>query len=227
MAVGDKASASDRANRRPLKSRDTWWAGWLASALARRGVRPNAVSLLSVLFAALVASALFYLPIVSSRMLCAALLLGAAVCVQLRLLCNLIDGMIAVEGGMKSASGEVYNDLPDRVSDVLIFVGAGYAAGAEGWGPPLGWLVALLSVFTAYVRLLGASLGRGHWFAGPMAKPHRMATLTAALVLSAVECAWGFEGRVLIPALALIALGAVVTSWRRAARIVRELEHDA
>ena len=59
--------------------------------------------------------------------------LAAAACIQLRLLCNLFDGMVAVEGGFKTKSGEIYNELPDRVADVLILAGAGYAMPSSEW----------------------------------------------------------------------------------------------
>ena len=57
----------------------------------------------------------------------------AAVCVQLRLLCNLLDGMVAIEGGKQSPTGMLYNEFPDRVADSLFLVALGYAAGC-GWG---------------------------------------------------------------------------------------------
>lgn len=44
----------------------------------------------------------------------------AAVFIQCRLLCNLFDGMVAVEGGKSTPSGELFNDIPDRVADPLI-----------------------------------------------------------------------------------------------------------
>ena len=43
---------------------------------------------------------------------------------------------------------------------------------------PLGWAAAVLAVLTAYVRVLGGSLGLTQHFIGPMAKQHRMFTLT-------------------------------------------------
>ena len=51
------------------------------------------------------------------------LLIAAAGFIQLRRLCNLFDGMVAVEGGFKTKSGELYNDLPDRFSGALILAG--------------------------------------------------------------------------------------------------------
>ena len=108
----------------------------------------------------------------------------AAVAIQLRLLCNLVDGMLAVEEGFSTKTGDIYNDLPDRISDVLILVGAGYSRGSR-MRSTLGWLAAVLAVLTAYVRVLGGSLGVTQHFIGPMAKQHRMFALTIATLLSA------------------------------------------
>ena len=133
---------------------------------------------------------------------------------QLRLLANLFDGIVAIEGGYRTPSGEVFNDAPDRASDLLILVPAGYAA---GW-PELGWLAGVFAVLTAYARVLGGSLGLKQEFIGPMAKQHRMAILTGACVLAF------FDRRALVIALALIALGSAITTGRRLVRIVRALE---
>ena len=48
-------------------------------------------------------------------------------------------------------------------------------------------LGALAAAVTAYIRVLGGSLGLPQDFRGPMAKPHRMAVLTIACVLGAFE----------------------------------------
>ena len=55
-------------------------------------------------------------------------------CVQLRLLCNLLDGMVAVEGGRSSPVGALYNEVPDRVADSLLLVALGYAVGIPWLG---------------------------------------------------------------------------------------------
>ena len=59
----------------------------------------------------------------------------------------------------------------------------------------LGWCAAVLAVLTAYVRVLGGSLGVTQHFIGPMAKQHRMFTLTIATLLSAVETLLGMPPR--------------------------------
>ena len=211
------------AERRPLKSRETKWANALASTLVRLRIRPNLISLFSIVFA-LLACAGFLLSrnaLGGQRLIW---LLVAAAGIQLRLLCNLLDGMVAVEGKMGSKVGEIYNDFPDRIADPLIIVPAGYAIVTCPWGVELGWLAGLLAVMTAYVRVLGGSMGVPQDFVGPMAKPHRMATLTFAAIADGVAGLFGYRDWLLAIALALIVVGTIVTMARRTARIARELE---
>lgn len=211
-------------SRRPLKSRNREWAKRLAAMLARRGVAPNTISLLSVAAAALAGLALLGTR-AADPVPRAVLLLAAALFIQLRLLCNLLDGMVAIEGGRGSTSGELFNDAPDRVADALILVGAGYALPWPAWGCALGWAAAVVAVLTAYVRMLGGSLGLRQDFCGPMAKPHRMALLTAACLLSMVEgLVTGARGWILLLALAIIIVGGLLTTWRRLRRIHVALE---
>jgi phosphatidylglycerophosphate synthase len=207
--------------RRPLKTRDTRWARTLAAWLARHRVPPNAISLASLGFAALGAVAMLAAPAAAPAGRIALFILAAA-CVQLRLLCNMLDGMVAVEGGMGSRSGEVFNEVPDRIADPLLIVPAGYAIGLP-FGPELGWLCGLLALFTAYIRALGGAAGLPQDFQGPMAKPHRMAAMTAGLIAAALAVPLALDGAALTATLAVIALGALVTAWRRTSGILRAL----
>lgn len=146
-------------------------------------------------------------------------LLGAALCIQLRLLCNLLDGMVAIEGGRKSATGALYNEIPDRLADSLIIVALGYAADA----PALGWYGALAAAVTAYIRTLGGSLGQAQDFRGPMAKPHRMAVATLGCILGAVEVHTTGTHWALTAAIWIIAIGATLTCATRTRAIARRL----
>lgn len=199
-------------NRRPLTSRSTGWARFLANTLVRARVSPNAISVVSVVFAAAAVAALYYLRTVPA-------LLITAACVQLRLLCNLLDGMVAIEGKRQSSTGALYNEIPDRIADSLFIVALGYLVSL----PELGWFGALAAAVTAYIRVLGSSLGLPQDFRGPMAKPHRMAVLTAACLLGAVE--WWLRGSqwVLVAAAWIIAVGSVITCITRSAAIARQL----
>jgi phosphatidylglycerophosphate synthase len=136
----------------------------------------------------------------------------------------MLDGMVAIEGGRRTAYGEIFNDMPDRFADVMILVPAGYSLTACPWGHELGWLAGILAVLTAYVRLLGGSMGVTQYFLGPMAKPHRMAVLTAACVLSTLEPLMGWHGQILTLGLAVIIAGSAITLVRRTSRIVADLK---
>jgi phosphatidylglycerophosphate synthase len=215
------ASARTEAPRRVLATRNAGWARRLARRLAASGVRPNAVSVAGVGFAFASAAAFCasgqYGP--EGR---AMLLFTAAATIQLRLLCNLLDGMLAVEEGLKSETGEIFNDLPDRVADVLILVGAGYAVPGDALTATLGWAAAVTAVLTAYVRVLAGSLGLTQHFIGPMAKPHRMFTLTVAALLAALEVLLASPAWAIPAALAVIVVGAGVTVVRRTQRMLVE-----
>jgi phosphatidylglycerophosphate synthase len=203
--------AVSKADRRPLASRDTAWARRIASTLARSSITPNQISALSIVFAALGAWAL-----VDARPLA---LVVAAICVQLRLLCNLIDGMVAIEGGKQSPVGALYNEFPDRIADSVLLVALGYAALV----PWLGWLAALLAALTAYVRATGGALGFAQDFRGPMAKPHRMAVLTVACLAGAAETYWNGTRHALLIGATVIAAGSALTCATRALALARLL----
>jgi len=208
--------------RRPLAARQTKWAQALTHALTRLGVAPNAISLTSLAFSIVAAFALWQSGQTSGAARIG-LLLAAAGLIQLRLLCNLLDGMVAIEGGRRTPYGELFNDMPDRFADLAIFIGAGYAIPAIPFGPQLGWIAGILAVLTAYVRLLGGSMGAQQYFIGPMAKQHRMAVMTAACVLSTLEPLVRWDGQVLAFALCVVIAGSIVTLVRRTARIVQEV----
>src|SRR5271166_1036493 len=212
--------------RRPIKARNSRWAGACAAWLARRGVSPNAISCAGIGCAAFAGSAFLTLRLVSAPLAQVALFALAIAGIQGRLLCNLLDGMVAIEGGKKTRAGDIFNDLPDRISDPLIIVPAGYATASLPHGPALGWLAALIALLTAYVRVLGHSAGTPDFFIGPMAKQHRMATLTAACALCVPASFWSLQQIILYAALLIVALGGAVTVVRRAVLIVGTLERS-
>ncbi len=152
------------------------------------------------------------------------LLLLAGLSVQGRLLCNLLDGLVAVEGGLRTKTGEIYNELPDRISDALFLAAAGYATHLTGWERDLGWAAAALAILVAYIRALGGQMGTAQQFCGPMAKQQRMFTLTLACVATTAELLLNLPSRAMPLALVLIALGSAFTVARRTARIARELQ---
>ena len=212
-------------NRRPIKARGAGWAHRAAAALADADVKPDLISAASFAFAALGAAMLLCAGMTELWPVRAALLVAAAACVQLRLVCNLLDGMVAVEHGRGSSAGAIWNELPDRFSDVVLLAAAGYCAGGGGimFAVELGWICAAFALLTSYIRELGRGLGCPADFSGPMAKPQRMAALTLACVVSAIEPLWGWRGQTLTIALAIVALGTALTAFRRTRTLAARL----
>jgi phosphatidylglycerophosphate synthase len=214
--------------RRPLASRDVPFFRNLAATFARVGVTPNAISFSSIIFAVASGAALACTARVDgwTLRLC---WLGAATGIQLRLMANLLDGLVAVEGRKGGPTGDLWNEAPDRFSDVAIFIGAGFAAGSEVL---LGFGAALAAVFVAYIRALGASLGAGQIFLGPQAKPHRMFVLTVVCIVTAAVPVFPSRiGQEPLPlmtlALWIVIAGCVVTVGRRLACIATVLRTKA
>jgi phosphatidylglycerophosphate synthase len=140
-----------------------------ANLCVRLGIPPDAISYLSIL-AALVAALCFWK---SGRNMW--LLIIAPLFCYLRLWFNMLDGMVAVAAGKASARGEIVNDLPDRISDVIIFVGVAHSGLMN---PFIGYWAAIFSLLTAYAGLFGQAIGRRREFSGIMSKPWRMVALS-------------------------------------------------
>lgn len=197
---------SEPASRRPLKSRSVPVFRILAARLAATGVTADAISAVGLVFGIAGGVVLAMTSHVDARAAQVACWLAAAVCVQFRLLCNMLDGMVAVEGGRRSRLGPLWNEVPDRVSDSATLIGAGYALGSV---PELGWAAALLAMMTAYIRAIGAQNGAGEAFLGWLSKPRRMFFVTLACLAGAA----GFPA--MEPALWLIVLGSALTCVQR------------
>ena len=155
------------------------------------------------------------------------LLVVAPLFCYLRLWCNMLDGMVALASGRASWRGEILNDLPDRVSDVLIFAGAAHS----GWMHPLfGYWAALISLGTAYVGMLGQAVGVQREFSGLMSKPWRMVALHLGAWLTYALYRWNHGGphigRLTVLELTCVAViaGGLQTIVQRLCRILRALK---
>jgi phosphatidylglycerophosphate synthase len=212
--------------RRPLKVRDANFSIRIAKWLSQKNITPNQISIASVVFALLAAISFLSIPHSSGAWFSAIL---AAFFIQMRLLCNLFDGMVAIEGGKSTPAGELFNDIPDRIADPIILVAAGYAISAVSWGDTLGWLAGILAVMTAYIRTLGVSIGAPVSFMGPMAKQHRMAIMTGAAGLTLIESFFGagsVKGYMILIALLVVVAGSIVTAIKRTQAIYHYLENN-
>lgn len=213
------------AARRPLASRQQAWARHFSTLLANVGITPNQISFASVVLSVL-GLVFLSMSVGSSKGQLAVLYVAAAFACQLRLLCNLMDGMVAVEAGKRTTDGAFWNEFPDRLADIALLLGVGVAAGEV----TLSWAVIALSILVAYVRELGRGIDGVTDYSGPMAKPHRMALITVALVLCAMVVmlsgdndAWVQTTTLLSLSLWICGFGCVITISRRVLHILRRL----
>jgi len=155
-------------SRRPIAAEFRRTANAATQFCVRHGIHPDTISYLSVVAA--FAAAICFWKAGQIRWL----LIIAPLFSYLRLWLNMLDGMVAVAAGKASRRGEILNDLPDRVSDVIIFVGVAHSGLMN---PIFGYWAAIAAVLTAYVGLFGQALGVQREFGGIMSKPWRMVAL--------------------------------------------------
>jgi phosphatidylglycerophosphate synthase len=138
--------------------------------------------------------------------------------------------MVAVEHGRATPTGPLFNEVPDRIADVLVLAAAGASAAAAAdsgpvadWGSAAGWIAAVAALMTAYVRELGRALGAPADFGGPFAKQQRMWAIVAGSLAATAEVAAGGGGTALFAAVAVTAAGTLLTVALRLARLRRFL----
>jgi len=207
-------------SRRPIAQVFRLTAERAARACVRFQVNPDTISYFSVLAAAL-AALLFW----KSGHHPVFLFLAPGFC-YLRLWCNMLDGMVALASRKASWRGEILNDLPDRISDVLIFSGIAHS----GWtNPILGYWAAIFALLTAYVGMLGQAVGVRREFSGLMSKPWRMVTVHAGAWIT-LACVWRNDGGIRFASLTvldwaclIVVAGCLQTMTTRLKRIMAAL----
>ncbi|MFN4142526.1 CDP-alcohol phosphatidyltransferase family protein [Aestuariivirga sp.] len=210
----------EHANRRPIPARKSRHSAAFASWLAGKDVTPNQISLFGLAVGVGSGVALALTPQLPD--FARLLLVASAIMVLLRGLSNMFDGMVAVEQGRASPTGLLYNEIPDRLSDVALFAGAGYAVGSD---PMAGWAAACVALMVTCIRLVGTIAGAPADFGGPMAKQQRMFSIAAvSFYLGVTPEAWhpgfGADGAVGLLALVLwiIVIGGIYTCIVRTRR---------
>jgi phosphatidylglycerophosphate synthase len=189
----------------------------------RLGIHPNVVSLSSIVASA-VAAVCFW----QAGAMPGLLLVAVAFC-YVRLWLNMLDGMVALAAGKASRSGEIANELPDRISDVLIFVGVAHSGLCDPFGA---YWVAVFALLVAYVGTLGQAVGVQREFSGVMAKPWRMVALHIGAWIT-LGLLWFTDGGIKTHGLTVldwtnlvIIAGSVQTIGIRLARILRALREQ-
>ncbi len=178
-------------SRRPIADLFRRTARGTVRICVRLGIHPDTVSYTSVVASA--AAAICFWQSKNQPWL----LIPAVGFCYLRLWLNMLDGMVALASGKASLRGELLNELPDRISDVLIFVGVGHSGLCH---PLAGYWVAIFALLVAYVGMFGQALRVQREFSGVMTKPWRMVTLHAgAWITLGIALVGRWPGRVRPP----------------------------
>jgi phosphatidylglycerophosphate synthase len=207
--------------RRPIADLFRRTAQLAVRCCVRLGIHPNWVSYSSVVVAAAAGLCFWQAHRVP------ALLIPAAGFLYVRLWLNMLDGMVALASGKASRTGEIVNELPDRISDVVIFVAVGHSGLCHVLG---GYWVAIFALLVAYIGTLGQAVGARREFGGVMSKPWRMVVLHLGAWTTLGLLWWG-NGAIEYDGLTpldwthiVIVAGCIQTMAVRLARIVRTLQ---
>lgn len=179
----------------------------LVSALARAGVRPNAVTIAACVGSIVVGAAAGFGRGGASLLLLPAWLL-------VRMILNAIDGLLAREHAMTSRLGAVLNEMGDVVSDLALYLPLAFVNPAAALA-----IVAFVigAVLTEFAGLLGLAVGSSRRYDGPMGKSDR-ALLVGLLGLAT------FAAPSLVKAWTWVfAIATVLTAWTCITRVRRAL----
>lgn len=207
-------------SRRPIAGMFRSTANAAVKMAVRAGIHPDVFSYASIV-AALIAGILFW----QSERHPKYLFLGVAFAL-LRLWLNMFDGMVAVASGKASKKGEIVNDLPDRISDIAIFIGIAHSTWCHRL--PAYW-VAIMALLVAYVGLTGQAVGVQREYSGWMSKPWRVVVISIAAVITSIQVhrdvAYWFGGWLFLDwACFAVIVGCVQTIVVRLVRIFRALD---
>jgi|SRR6267143_1898543 len=187
-------------SRRPIDEAFRATARRATAFCVHRNIHPNSISYASVVAAGFAAFCFW-----KSGARPWLLFIAPLFC-YLRLWCNMLDGMVALAAAKASWRGEILNDLPDRISDVLIIAGVAQS----GWmNPIIGYWAAIFALLAAYVGMFGQAVGVQREFSGVMSKPWRMVTLHAGAWIT-LGCLWWNDGSIRFASLTVLDWACVI-----------------
>ncbi len=99
----------------------------------------------------------------------------------LRIAFNALDGMVARKLNLSSKVGELYNELSDRLSDMVIFICLAFANYVN---LTLMLILTCIILLNSYLGILGKASGGSRQFIGIMGKADRMLYLGIITIIS-------------------------------------------
>lgn len=186
----------------------------MAKITANAGISPNAVSMLSLLFAVL-SGVLFYYSGASVPMVAAAGLM-----VALNSLLDAMDGLMARYLGVSSPKGDFLDHVIDRYADVLIICGI-FFGGYVYW--QIG-VVAIVGVqLTSYLGTQAQALNLGRYYGGVIGRADRLILIMLASLVYVIYPGEIYNLSSLGWVIVIIAVGSHITAFQRIAHIWKQL----
>jgi phosphatidylglycerophosphate synthase len=179
----------------------------LLGALERSGVPPDALTLAAIPVGAVAGAAILVSPSASPVLIVVPLAAAA------RLILNLLDGALARRTGRIHARGELFNEVGDRLADILMLAPVAFVPGAHAATVLLGVTIAVLASFTSVAT---KAAGGMRSYRGILSKPGRMVLLSVtsiAVIVVGAE-AWGPFGPLLLIGTSLTLLERLVIGIR-------------
>jgi phosphatidylglycerophosphate synthase len=143
-------------------------------------------------------------------------LLLTPIFITLRCMCNLLDGMVAIERKMTSTRGEALQDMVDRFSDSCTLLGVAFSSFGD---LRLGIFAMTIMLISSHIGVLKKAVGGKREYGGILGKGDRFFLIGVA---SIAQYLWMDDVRglhVLSIMLGVIILGGIVTIVQRSISI--------
>lgn len=186
----------------------------MARTMADAGISPNAISMLSLLFAAFAGFLYYYSEFDNFLVLMAGLL------VALNSFFDAMDGLMARYLKIASAKGDFLDHVIDRYSDVFIICGI-FFGGYVNW--QIGVITIVGVLLTSYLGTQAQALQLGRYYGGIIGRADRLVLIMLSSVIY-----YFYQGEVLGFSslgwmILIIGVGSHITAFQRIAHIWKQL----
>ncbi|MDK2825794.1 CDP-diacylglycerol--glycerol-3-phosphate 3-phosphatidyltransferase [Methanolobus vulcani] len=187
----------------------------MAVAIAKMGISPNTISMISLLFAAL-AGILYYRSAFDPL-----LVLVAGLLVALNSFLDAMDGLVARYMNASSARGDFLDHVIDRYSDVFIICGIFFGGYVE-------WQIGVITIvgvlLTSYLGTQAQALNLGRYYGGIIGRADRLVLIMLSSVIYYFYQAEVFGFSSLGWMILIIGVGSHITAFQRIAHVWKQLE---
>ncbi len=190
----------------------------LSRAAADAGISPNAVSALSLVFAAL--SGLLFYYSGSDPESGPLLVLAAGLLVALNSLLDAMDGVMARYLGVSSLKGDFLDHVIDRYADSFIICGIFFGGHAQ-------WQIGVMTIvgvlITSYLGTQAQALNLGRYYGGIIGRADRLILIMLATLVYAIYPAQVYGMSSLGWIILIIGVGSHITAFQRIFHIWKQL----